>query len=363
MTFHIFNPEHDMALAFGRPNFTPPHVVRAMRVNLGFLPGLWAKSGDVVIVDDVQYALKAAHKAGKLEEKVLFMSMDDAAHMLLSHEYHQVNIQPWGWDVSICRQLRRAGMQSSFLPDDMQLSAIRSWSNRATAAILLRKIREQISETVGESSVCFSLSEVMDECVKNQNKAVIKAPWSCSGRGIRYVQSALDERMKKWVDNSISQQGAVTVEPFYNKVIDLGMEFSALIDGTIRYDGLSVFHTENGAYVGNVIATEQRKRERIQKYIKVEMLEMVKSALQKELASLFNGKYVGPLGIDMMVVAHEGHYLLHPLVEMNLRRTMGHVALAFNASPLEPERLMRVRENTNFELQVKPLENAFVKVL
>jgi hypothetical protein len=52
--------------------------------------------------------------------------------------------------------------------------------------------------------------------------------------------------------------------------------------------------------------------------------------------------YEGPFGIDMMVVANpdatsekslaadieERQFLLHPCVEINLRRTMGHVALA-----------------------------------
>ena len=362
MTFHIFNPEHDMALAFGQPFFTPPHVVRAMRVNLGFLPGLWAKRGDVVIVDDVNYALKAAHKAGKLEEKVLFMTLNEATQMLHSGDSLQADIQPWGWDMVICQQLRRVGIPDDMLPDAQHLLQIRSWSNRTTGAMLLRNVRKQIPETIGESFVCSSIDEVTDLCEKYHD-IVIKAPWSCSGRGIRYVQGLLDEHLEKWVNNILMQQNAVTVEPFYNKVIDLGMEFTALQDGTVRYDGLSVFHTENGAYMGNIIATEQHKRERIVKFVSVDMLEIVKTTLQKELEMLFKGRYVGPLGIDMMVVAYKERFALHPLVEMNLRRTMGHVALAFNASPLEPERLMRVRANTNFELQVKPIENAFVKVL
>ena len=34
-----------------------------------------------------------------------------------------------------------------------------------------------------------------------------------------------------------------------------------------------------------------------------------------------------PLGIDMMLIRMGGAVRLHPCVELNLRRTMGHVAL------------------------------------
>ncbi|MBR4389706.1 MAG: hypothetical protein IKT00_11080 [Prevotella sp.] len=351
-----------MALAFGKPNFTPPHVVRAMRINLGFLPALWAEKGDVVIVDDVDYALKAAHKAGRLEEKVLFVTVSEAARMAAESDPGLVDIQPWGWDEAVRKQLERACFPQSSLPDHIQMTLIRNWSNRKTGVALLGNVRKFIPETVGESVICTSVDEVADMCSKYHN-AVVKAPWSCSGRGIRYVLGRFEGGMERWLSNIIDQQGAVTIEPLYHKVLDFGMEFSALGDGTIRYEGLSVFHTENGAYIGNVITTERRKMERIVKYIPSELLETVKITLQNELATLFKGKYVGPLGVDMMVVLDEGRFLLHPLVEMNLRRTMGHLALAWNASPIEPERIVRVRDGVNFELHVKPIENAFVKVL
>jgi hypothetical protein len=42
--------------------------------------------------------------------------------------------------------------------------------------------------------------------------------------------------------------------------------------------------------------------------------------------------------VDMMiVVTDEGEYLLHPCVEINLRRTMGHVALALGNRLSSPQ--------------------------
>ena len=49
-TLHIFNPEHDIALAANLSNFTSPHAGRQLRADIGFLPAIWAGEGDVVLV-------------------------------------------------------------------------------------------------------------------------------------------------------------------------------------------------------------------------------------------------------------------------------------------------------------------------
>ena len=62
MTLHIFNPEHDIALAANLENFTAPHAGRQLRHDLGFLPSLWAAEGDAVLVENPQQAEQAFRK-------------------------------------------------------------------------------------------------------------------------------------------------------------------------------------------------------------------------------------------------------------------------------------------------------------
>lgn len=61
----------------------------------------------------------------------------------------------------------------------------------------------------------------------------------------------------------------------------------------------------------------------------------------------------GPFGVDMMVVARPeaDGFLLHPCVEINLRRTMGHVALTI------PRRgVMQVAYTDNhYKLRIRPV--------
>ena len=124
------------------------------------------------------------------------------------------------------------------------------------------------------------------------------------------------------------------------------MEFMAEADGTIRYLGLSLFHTVNGAYEGNILATESVKRDMISRYVPVCLLDSVKQTITDRLRL---DDYAGPFGIDMLVVKQSltSHLLpltsyLHPCVEINLRRTMGHVALAISPTDDDIRGVMRV---------------------
>ena len=166
------------------------------------------------------------------------------------------------------------------------------------------------------------------------------------------------------------------VEPLYTKVKDFGMEFYSDGEGNVTYLGLSLFHTSNGAYTGNIIATEQAKRETLSRYIPTPLLGETQQRICQILGETFKGKYQGPFGIDMMVVKSQISNLksplgsaaslveeisnqLHPCVEINLRRTMGHVALALGSicNPTaddEVRHVMRINYlNNNYKLQIR----------
>jgi hypothetical protein len=203
---------------------------------------------------------------------------------------------------------------------------------------------------VGESAECHTFQEVI-ACQQQWGNIVVKAPWSSSGRGVKFtVQPG-------WINNVIERQGSVLVEPYYNKVKDFGMEFEVDSDGNISYLGLSLFHTKNGAYVGNLIATEATKRRMMARYLPLPLLDRVKENIIEKLQ--LTG-YQGSFGVDMMVVngkglTTDGNCLLHPCVEINLRRTMGHVALSIKPNDDEWVRVMRIRLNEHYKLSINKL--------
>lgn len=352
MLLNIFNPEHDLALAANMPTFTPPHAARQLRYDLSCIASLWADKGSAVLTEDEEKTRREYAKIRSSLSNIGIITHEDISFVkplkLAEYQINEVNL--WGWDVAIANQLRTNGINENAIPGEQQLQHIRELSHRKTAVDFLPILRD-IKTTVGKSYICNSLNEV-EQLLKHYNAIVIKAPWSSSGRGLRFGFETLTGHQNGWVSNVIKNQGSVIVEPYFKKVKDFGMEFNCNKDGSITYCGLSLFGTHNGAYTGNLLATEHKKREILSKYIDLQTLSEVEKSICIHLSDFIKG-YTGPIGIDMMAL-HNG--TIHPCVEINLRRTMGHVALNISPDDDDIVRVMRIEMiNNTYKLKIRQL--------
>ena len=361
MKLHIFNPEHDIAFAANQTRFTAPHAGRHLRTDLGFIPALWASEGDMVLVDDVEAAIESRRHLGKFGNEVLFVTTTDLKGLTLD-DVRGLQVEPWGWDRTVKEQLLNVNKHlEAFLPSDNTLVAIRDMSSRRFAAEHLLPALREVADalTVGETHYCTTMDEVL-QVVACNGKSVLKSPWSSSGRGVRYIESAtLDAHLEGWATNVIKRQGGIMVEPLYNKVYDFGLEFQSNVDGSIDFKGLSLFATRGGAYVGNLLATEKDKREILSHYVDITLVDSINERICSILSTYFKGIYVGPFGIDMMSVAHKNGdgFMLHPCVELNLRRTMGHLALALTPTIAEPQRIMSISYADKYRMRIHDTMN------
>lgn len=350
MIIHVFNPEHDMALAANSPFWTSPHAGRKLKADLGWIPALWAQDGDVVIVDDVQCA-ESSYQRFKFEHKpaVAFATLAQLRSIDLSS---CDAICPWGWDVTLTQQFKRNGVRHDLLPSAEHLARQREISDRATSARLLASLIGSFDGLCGIATAIDNISDIT-ALEQKWGSVVLKSPWSCSGRGVRYLSGDYNNIIR-WAEKVVKTQGHLMVEPFLEKVMDFGMEFTATSDGTVRYDGLSLFHTVNGAYEGSVLATEQEKEAILANYVSIDLVTAVQQHICQWMQKEIGGAYVGPFGVDMMICRGDGDTLLiQPCVEINLRRTMGHVALALSPKEECKQQLMRVGyENTSYHLRI-----------
>lgn len=354
MTLHVFNPEHDLALASGLSNFTAPHAGRRLRADLGYLPALWAGADDCVLVEHVGQARQAW---GRLRARVggrpcQFVDKSQLGRLDISR------VEPWGWDMPLRSSLIRHGVCPEACASEAEIADIRQCSHRRMAVRVQERLRMVPSvevSSVDEVATFFTHS--------SSSPVVVKAPWSSSGRGVRFVDSAHFDHFRGWIANVIRQQGSVMVEPYRPKVKDFGMEFEMQPDGMANYLGLSLFTTHNGAYAGNVIASEDDKRDMISRYVPASSVDIVRAKVMDALREVLGRRYVGPLGVDMMIVSHPSvdGFLIHPCVEINLRRTMGHVAIAManTHSLLEkvsfPPREMQITLSDKYRIHINRL--------
>jgi hypothetical protein len=178
-TLHIFNPEHDIALAANLSNYTSPHAGRQLRHDLGWLPALWASEG-YVLVENVEAAARdfamVMHRPfdGFVDKHLL-------AKLIIDH------VEPWGWDLALRSFLIRYGVKA--VPTEEKIGVIRDLSHRKHAVELLRSLT--CDGTIGYSWQADLMVEIR-QAIRNHQRVVVKAPWSSSGRGVRFINNTID---------------------------------------------------------------------------------------------------------------------------------------------------------------------------
>ena len=260
------------------------------------------------MVDDVDQARRSlerlTHRLHTLQQtqSLLRANSEFTPGKLRVYSGQNFEVEPWGWNSALRALLLRRGVSEELMPTLAQLDVIRQLSHRREAAALLPKLR--VEGTVGEAFECHSL-EQMEMLLAQYGQLVLKAPWSSSGRGLRFVSTANDIHRSKyitgWFQNIVQAQGCVMAEPYYNKVKDFGMEFYSDGEGHVSFLGLSLFHTANGAYTGNILVTERTKREMISRYIPVGLLDViqeknmsgVRRRIQWKIPGTFRGRHDG----------------------------------------------------------------------
>lgn len=323
MKLFVFNPENDLALANNQWNFIAPASARKMRQDLETLPVWWTSTDDRVWVS--RNPEHHYFKSLKLEDRFTVFPGEDSVSQ----------VAPWGWSPLLAAQLRQAGVDASLLPDEAGMNTLREYSGRAYAVSVLEQLRAAASahpkwadSLCGRSFFCTSIGQI-EELFRQYPHTILKALWSGSGKGLRLGTSSLEAPLTGWCSRLIREQGGVVVEPLYNKVCDLACEFYSDGQGHVYYEGLSLFTTTHQcAYSGNRVAKEVEKEDALSEWLDLRLLDWVSCELIHILQSGPARTYTGPLGVDMMVCrSDDGAFLLHPCVEINLRMTMGMVAL------------------------------------
>lgn len=324
---HIFNIDSDLALASDDPHYLAPRPVRDLQCALSPCAAWWAHSpDDMVLVDSLSRAKNFEQRHGTPPPQVKWVTWENLSTVDA--------VSPWGWNRQIINLLRLHGVPEALLPEETRMDAIRRLSNRATAAAMLQRLVSEEGQTLpggtrlcGRALVCLT-ERAVAEAVAALPHSMLKMPWSGSGKGIRLGHGTWNDKLAAWCRHTLLTQGSVVIEPHYTRVLDLAMLFASDGRGSTSYLGLSIFRTtDSGAYVSNLVDTEAHKTSLVTQYVAAEDLDLLRRRMECELSSEIAPTYCGPLSVDMMVCRWPTGYALHPCVEINLRHTMGYVAL------------------------------------
>ena len=319
-----------MAVLQGQPSYTAPSNVHKMMKELELLPLWYADSQDFVLVDNPE-------KINELDRPKEFgpIASPVSAEFILKKgsTLPPATINPWGvsfHSLHMFSNLKKLSGWPLVIPQ--WNPAYTQLCGRQTAALCLKRIIE-IEPSVGEIAIpvfCNSLEEVYKELKTASFPVICKMPYSSSGRGLLWLDSSeLVTSESNWIKGALNKQGTISIEPALNKVQDFAMEFYSNGQGTIEYKGLSLFSTERrGAYSGNILESQQRLKERLSSYLGEELIDAVRDAVKEVLETVYGTQYTGYLGVDMLVYKDkQDKYKIHPCIEVNMRYTMGMLAV------------------------------------
>lgn len=310
---HLFFPENDLALARNLDRYTAPPAAMKLHRSGEALPLWYGNDGDRF----VSTGINAAWLDGMRE--AFGMDID-----VFDYRPERYRPAPWGWSKAARTVFRNLGYAPDRLPDNAALDTLRDLSHRRTAAEAARLLRERTG--IGTPAVEIRSTAEMASFLAAEPRAIVKLPWSSSGRGMVAVDADTFEAQKGMVEGMIHRQGSVMAEPHYAKTLDFAMLFD-MECGRCRPAGLSVFDTAGlGIYTGNILAPEEELQRIICGHTGEAAFSAVAAALPAVLETVIGPVYDGPIGVDMLA-ADDGTFV--PVVEINLRMTMGHLCARF----------------------------------
>ncbi|MDE7125612.1 MAG: hypothetical protein K2O12_03925, partial [Muribaculaceae bacterium] len=288
---HIFNPENDGALAFGKANYTPPASAWQMHLSGEAMPLWYGSAGDRFI----SYGINARW----LDSVCGRMNIDiDVASDVEIASGNFVPC-PWGWSDYARRLLYDAGYPGGSLPSDESISCWRALSNRALTVKFNSLLAGRFGIDAPVPEVVVDPERLRYLC--SVSEGYIKQPWSCSGRGVMHTASVSVGEAVRRSQGAIRRQGAVMWEPALDRVCDFAMLFTCT-GGTAVFEGLSMFISDpSGRYGGNVLDTQCAIEHKIFSHLECGTRQRIQTAVTAVVNELIAPYYSGPMGVDMMI--------------------------------------------------------------
>lgn len=323
--FHIFNPEHDSALALESGIYTPKPQIQQFAKDLSTLPLWYFDEEDKVIlpeISDQEWLNSVGNIIPNIKDKI-------ASTEEYKHFQAPKRLMPWGIDNTICKLTNTTQIDGEDVAEVVNRTKI--FSSREQTQDVLTRLKENGLFDGFVSRKVDSIEELR-KTNEEFGRIVVKAPWSSSGRGVLFIDN-LDDKEARRIGKIIESQGFVMAESFFEKEIDFALEFENT-DGKWQFAGYSLFSTdEHGAYKQNLLASDEFLKAEICKHADAEKLDKIVEFycgyFQERDEELRGNKIIG---VDMMA----GNGRIHPCVEINVRHTMGIVARRLYDKYIEP---------------------------
>ncbi|MDR0683329.1 MAG: hypothetical protein LBG15_16035 [Dysgonamonadaceae bacterium] len=324
-----FNPGHETAVLNASKYYQPKANQLKMQKELAFLPAWYAFPSDFILIDkplpntflsdlDLLNPIAQAITTSDLTNK-----KSDLADLAIDlwgispqsiYFFEKLNLfHHLEWQIPLWKE------------------ELRLLGSRFTSHKILSFLIDTIPEIENEILPRFfsNLDELEKQVVHSSKEQIVKSPYSSSGRGLVWLPpKKLAQSERQILSGMLKRQSQVSLEKVLDKQLDFSMHFEIDKAGKTLFTGYSVFQTNSkGVYEKSFLANQEELEKKITFYIAPDLLLRVKIRLIQLIGKIFAPHYTGNIGVDMLVYSSENQYYLHPCVEINMRKSMGFLAL------------------------------------
>ena len=240
-------------------------------------------------------------------------------------------LRPWAWSPDAVEKLRPYA-------DDVSPNMEQRWREALPPEWFSKEIGLRLERALGpvpETGVLVrevepALAEITRLLVSGQ--ALLKAPMSYAGRGHLRVNAASDPaKTRGWIENTLAGHGGIVIEPWLDRMLDFSALYEMKAGGEVSLIGLTRMENDAaGRFLGIRVSpkwgTLLEPEAALFLFREAKVMEIYQEQIPPLLGKLLPG-YIGPLCVDAMLYRRtDGSLALKPVVEMNVRLTMGRIA-------------------------------------
>lgn len=171
----------------------------------------------------------------------------------------------------------------------------------------------QHSPPLPGAELIHSFDELHKWIKLTEGPKVLKSCFGLSGRGHLFLPS---DKLEAFASKEFSASRPLIAEPWVERRLDFSTQWFISKHKDIEYLGSTLLQSDaRGKYHGNIVGSE---------HLYFPYLHAHKIHAQKALHTMASLGFFGNVGIDAMVW---GDNILHPIVEINARKTMGWISL------------------------------------
>ncbi|MCX6989835.1 MAG: hypothetical protein NTX49_02035 [Chlamydiae bacterium] len=179
---------------------------------------------------------------------------------------------------------------------------------------------------------------------------VLKSVYGLSGRGHFLLQNGLEPQAKSFLEKQWKLNHPVIAEPWVERVLDFSTQWIISEEGATTYLGVTLCKNDlRGSYKKTIVLPSDSIGEEYQPH-----LAEHKKKAEAILTLMTKKGFFGPVGIDAMIYKKESTEALHPIVEINARKTMGWVALTLQRTYFSEKIISMSYENGSQETNLLP---------